>query len=658
MSKPNPENSLCAPIIIIGSGPVGVAFANKLLDLTPDAHVTLLSNEPYVPYDRVQLSSLLAGHANINDIALALPDAEKFPNFRYATHWVTSIDTAEKKITDKQGIEFHYSALIIATGSRAHIPNIPNIDSKGVYTFRNMKDAEHLYSRLARSRHTVVVGGGLLGIEAAKGLRQLGTEVTLVQQGEHLMNRQLDPVASERLKEKVESLGINTIINSGVRDILINDDEHSTRSVTAITTNNGETLACDTLLVCAGITPNTELAKHAGIQVRKGIVVNDKLQTSHENIYAIGECCEHQQLTYGLVSPGLEQASVLAHHLAGKVASYQGSLTMTRLKVIGQPLFSLGEVNHHTKQPFLKSWIYKDQNTYRRIITVRHKIVGAVGYGDWPELARLQESFKNQTRLSIFSLWRFKATGSLWNSNEGIMSWPATTQVCQCKAVTLGALIEAKDQGCPNAEALSLKTGAGTVCGSCKPLLVSLYSPNAKAEKESTAIVLGLTSLLALVLIIVFSLIPASSVSDSVQTQSWFEHIWNDKFWKQVTGFTLLGLSIIGLLMSLRKRVNWAWMGKFSHWRIFHICLGVLCSILLFFHTGAHMGHQLNRLLMIDFLSIICVGAFTGAVIACSHRLSVSSARLLRKTWSWLHIIISWPLPALLAIHILTTYYF
>ncbi len=644
------------PVIVIGSGPSGMRFVQELLNRKPEASVHLFGNEPYQPYNRVQLSQLLAGEINSTDIDIPLPVSAVNPHFRYTIAAIDTIDPAQKTVTDTLGEQYRYSRLIVATGSRPHLPNIPGIEQQGVYSFRNLKDTEFLYGRVARARHIVVVGGGLLGLEAARALLRANTRVTLVHQGSHLMNRQLDPAAADLLTQKVEALGIRIITNAGVREIL------GEGRITGIKTRAGEVILCDTVLLCTGITPNTKLARDAGLAVTRGIVVDDKLQTSNPDIYAIGECGEHRGQTYGLVKPGLEQAAVAADVITRGSSLYTGSLTVSRLKVMGEQVYSMGEVVELTQRPLQSEWVYTDRarNVYRKLVVHKGKLIGALGIGPWQEINRVQEAFAQGRRLWPWQLWLFRFSGRLWSSDEGrdIASWPANAVVCQCNNITHGQLAGALVNGCRSSAELQSQTGAGTVCGSCKPLLSELVGQQEPREKAPGWPLLWLFSMAALVLAGLTALWPEAQTSASVIEANWFESIWNDKFWKQVSGFSLLALSFLGLLMSLRKHAQLDWMGKFSHWRLFHIGLGVICAAILIFHTGFHLGSNLNRWLMLDFLAILGLGAVAGAVIAASHRFNPIRARRLRKHWRWFHTLVAWPLPALLGMHILSVYYF
>jgi len=251
-------------IIIIGAGPVGVRVLTELRKKNIPCQVTLFGNEAYEPYNRVQLSNLLSRSKDYEDIITQLPDSTESFSFTYRQQHVKKILPEDKKIITRNGEEYHYDDLVIATGSTPFVPHIEGADLTGVYTFRNLRDAEALMTRSLKSRKVVVVGGGLLGLEAARALKKYHTEVVLMQQADRLMNRQLDEKAAGILKEYVESL-----------DVWV-----------------------------------------AGLHVGRGITVNDQLQTSNDNIYAIGECCEHQGVVYGIVAPGFEQAAVVADNFA------------------------------------------------------------------------------------------------------------------------------------------------------------------------------------------------------------------------------------------------------------------------------------------------------------------------------------------------------
>jgi len=654
MNEPSADAERLGRVLVIGSGPVGMRFVDEVLRRQPDAQVEMFSNEPYAPYNRVQLSSLLAGESSPDSLKLPFPCPKKNPNFRYTTVSIASINVAEKTITDALGRDHDYDHLVIATGARAHVPNIQGVDRQGVYTFRNMKDTQALYSRLASARHLVVVGGGVLGLEAAKGLIRRNTRVTLIQQSGRLMNRQLDDTAADLLQKKVQALGIDVITNSGVREVLGNG------RVTGIRIRSGDIIECDTVLFCAGIRPNIDMAREARLKVGTGIVVDDQLRTSDEHVFAIGECCEHGGLTYGLVSPGFEQAAIAADTLCQGQASYRGSTTISRLKVVGEDVVSLGEVTDLPQRPMQREIHFhsKRRSVYRKLVVYKGRLLGVVGFGGWDDFQRLQEAYQTGRRVWPWQWLLFWLSGRLWllGGQSDVKQWPASAIVCQCNQVTQGELVQAVAAGTNTVASLGIATRAGTVCGSCKPLLSQLAGST--IEKTSGWQTLLISCGLALSMIIAWLSIPAASVTDSVQVTHWFEKIWNDKFWKQVTGFTLAGLVALGMIMSLRKRMNWRWLGPFFAWRLLHAMIGVTSVGLLMFHTGFHLGENLNQLLMTCFLLVLGMGALAGAVTSLSHKLSPSRGASVQSFWNYLHILVAWPLPVLLITHIVTVYYF
>lgn len=656
-------------IIVIGSGPVGMRVAEEIFKLDKNANVLVFGNEPSAPYNRVQLTALLAGQVARDDIDIPMPKTETNPWFEYKVAAIQSINRSAKVVIDSFGNVYHYDRLVIATGARAHIPNIPGIETPGVYQFRRLSDAEALFARVTRSRHVVVVGGGLLGIEAAKALARAGTMVTIIQQGPRLMNRQLDETAASLLEEDVKKMGIGIITQSGVREI------QGKSFVTGVKTRSGQMVLCDTVVMCAGIQANKELALKARLPVGQGIVVDDLMRTSDPNVFAVGECCEHRGVLYGLVQPGFEQAAVVASVICSKTASYAGSQAVSRLKVVGKTVCSMGDVADVQKQPFQSVWHYqrKRDGIYRKLVLYKGQLVGALGYGDWNESSRVQRAFQSETYLWPWQRALFTLTGKLWigSDSASVQQWPDKEIVCQCKQVTKGEILKARlevgqfdplkveaDSLPTPLEAVQKACGASTVCGTCKPLVAELVDSNAKPEKETAWSALLIGCLLALLVGALVAFSPEAKVSDSVLTQDWFEGFWNDKFWKQVTGFSLLGMTVVGLLMSLRKRFNVEWMGRFAYWRLLHVVLGLMCVATLILHTGFHLGENLNHWLMLDFLLLIGMGASAGIVIALSHHFKPMQAQRIRKFWTWMHVLVTWPLPALLAAHILSVYYF
>ncbi len=649
------EPSTLGHVVVVGGGPVGLRFARELLQRVPDCELTLLGNEASQPYNRVQLSSLLNDDISYESILSALPSPEQHPRFRFLTATVREIDTAFHTIKDSQGQVYVYDTLVLATGSRPHVPNIPGVQQTGVFTFRNLRDAEHLYARRARSRKTVIVGGGLLGLEAARALCRHHTDVTVVQQGPRLMNRQLDPKAAALLQKEIESLGIRVITDTGVREIL-GDGARAT----AVVTRDGQEIPADTILICAGVRANLELARNAKIKVGHGILVDDQMRCSEDNIFAIGECCEHRGLVYGLVNPGFEQAAIAADVICGGPSRYQGSLELSRLKVVGVDVCSMGDIEDAGREAFRRELRYQKNGEYRRLTLHRGRLRGALAIGDWPESRRLQDAYQHRRRIWPWEQWRFLLTGYVWGraAGEDPALWPASALICQCNQISQGQVVALINEGVNTTGQICTQSGAGTVCGSCRPLISQLCGSTEAPEKTAGWTWMLLAGVLTVLAAALMLYVPGLRPADSVQTQTAFEHFWNNKYWKQVTGFSVLGLTLFGLLMSLRKRFSLTFLGPFAAWRGLHIGLALLCILLLFFHTGFHTGENLNRLLMYNFLTALVAGAIAGGVLALSHRLKPGSVKRWRQRVNWVHLLVTWPLPILVAAHIITVYYF
>lgn len=651
------------PVIVIGGGPTGIRVAQDLA--SRKIPVTIFNAERWQPYNRVKLTPLLAGDVQVGQV-FQEPD---FPSdsevVQYTGHPVVEIDLAAKTVTGQYGREFPYSKLVIATGSRAHIPAIPGIELAGVYKFRDFDDTEKLVARTFSSRRTVVIGGGLLGLEAARGMANRGVETYVLEHETRLMARQLDQAGGDLLASKIEALGLKVYTGHAVKEI------KGESRVQSIELADGTSIECDTVIVCTGIRANIEMARDAGLSVGRGITVSSHMQTSDEDVYAIGECAEYHGQVYGLVGPGLDQAGVAAQHIAGIDASYRGSLPTTKLKVVGTEVFSMGEVEQSDESPDLDGVRFYDDaaGIYRLLVLRRGRLVGALAIGDWPEINVLQKAITVQVRVWPWQARRFAKSGFVYNQKEpgSVHEWPASATVCNCTGVTRGQIGDAILQGCSKFEGIQKETGASTVCGTCKPLIMELLEGKPSYEPIGFFRPVVVISIAALILALAAIFLPAWPFSTSVQGAFQLDQLWIDEYWKQVSGFSLLGLSFLAAIISLRKNISWLGFGSYTAWRLVHVGCGVAALVVLFFHTGFNLGNQLNFWLMMSFLSLLFIGAVAGAVKAYEHVLLSKGVKSLvgsvgAKTPStlpiWLHIFAFWPLPVLLALHIFTVYYY
>src|SRR6201996_6144038 len=327
------------PLVIVGNGMAAARLVDELAKGALGRYATaVIGDEPRLAYNRVLLSSVLAGETASHDIELKPANwwRDRGVTLKYGRA-VGEIDVGrrELKISGEESVGF--SRLVLATGSTPLRLNIPGIELPGVYTFRDTRDVDLLLTLAAAKKRVVVIGGGLLGLEAAYGLAKAGAPVTLVHLIDRLMERQLDVPAGLLLKSLVEKKGINVLLNASTSAIA------GTKWVEGVELHGGQRIEADAVILAAGIRPNIALARDAGIPVNRGVVVDDRLQTGAADIFALGECAEHRGICYGLVEPAYEQARILAQHLAGRSAAYDGSVVATNLKVSGVSVFSAGE---------------------------------------------------------------------------------------------------------------------------------------------------------------------------------------------------------------------------------------------------------------------------------------------------------------------------
>jgi len=364
-------------LVIVGNGMAAARLVDELVKTTLGRYaIAVIGDEPRLAYNRVLLSSVLAGETASHDIELRPAGwwRDRGVTLKYGCV-ATEIDVGrrEVKIEGDESIEF--SRLVLATGSTPLRLNVPGADLAGVHTFRDTRDVDLLLALAARKRPVVVIGGGLLGLEAAYGLAKAGTPVTLLHLMDRLMERQLDAPAAALLKSLVERKGIEVLLNANTARI------HGASRVEGVELVDGRRIEAGAVIFAAGIRPNVALAKDAGIAVNRGVAVDDHLQTSAPDIFALGECAEHRGICYGLVEPAYDQARVLAQHLAGKPAAYQGSVVATNLKVSGVSVFSAGDfIGADGSEAILLSDVRR--GTYKKLVIADGRLTGAVLIGD------------------------------------------------------------------------------------------------------------------------------------------------------------------------------------------------------------------------------------------------------------------------------------
>jgi nitrite reductase (NADH) large subunit len=381
-------------LLVVGNGMAGLRLLEEVLALAPDRfEITVIGAEPEPAYNRVLLSSLLAGEIGADDV-------EMRPRAWYAEQGIAlrtsqpavALDTVARQLVLRDGEVLPFDACVLATGSEPIRLALPGNTLAGVMTFRTLADVAYLEGAAANRVPAVVIGGGLLGIEAAYGLARAGVPVTLVHLMDRLMERQLDAEGARLLKGSLEAQGIRVLLQAQTRAV------HGASSVESVELQDGQRIACGLVVMAVGVRANTALAESAGLPTRRGILVDDRLQTAVPDVYAIGDCIEHAGACYGLVEPAYEHARIVARTLCGEAATYSGSVLATNLKVSGVPVFSAGDFEGAGAE----SIVVRDEVTpaYRKLVVRDGRLAGVVLVGDTHDALWYAELIRSQTPIA------------------------------------------------------------------------------------------------------------------------------------------------------------------------------------------------------------------------------------------------------------------
>ncbi len=463
-------------LVLIGNGMAGIRTVEELLKLEPEAYeVTVFGSEPYPNYNRIMLSPVLAGEKTVDDIVLN--SYEWYAENGITLHTgdpVIEIDRVTRRVRTAKGEQVGYDRLLLATGSYPFIIPVPGSDLEGVIGFRDIDDVETMLESAKTYQKAVVIGGGLLGLEAANGLLKNGMDVTVVHLLDTLMERQLDKPAAALLQANLEERGLKFMMEAQTAAITGQD------RVQGVKFADGSEVEADLVVMAVGIRPNIELAQSAGIYCERGIVVNDTLQTYDPSIYAVGECVQHRGQCYGLVAPLFEQAKVCANHLAKLgFGRYEGSVTSTKLKVTGIDLFSAGEFNEGDEDETL---VLQDpaQGVYKKLVIHDNRIKGAVMYGDTLDGTWYFQMLRDGTDISGFRstiLFGQHDLGDAGHGDERILSLDDSAEVCGCNGVSKGEIVDCiVKKGLFTLDEVRAHTKASASCGSCTGLVETLLA--------------------------------------------------------------------------------------------------------------------------------------------------------------------------------------
>ena len=473
-------------LVVVGNGMAGMACVEQILKYAPRFDITVFGDETHVNYNRVLLSSVLAGEKAADDIIVnPLEWYRKNEITLRAGVRIVDVDPDARTVTGDEGSVTGYDVLLLATGSSAWFPRIEGLDKDGVLAFRTLDDTRELLRRAGPQTKAVIIGGGLLGLEAARGLQVRGCQVTVVHLMPTLMERQLDPDGGHYLLGKMEDLGIKVLLGRTTTAVLGNGH------VEGVALSDDSCLAADLVVVAAGIRPNVELAYKAGLHVNRGVVVNDYMETSSPSVYAVGECVEHRGVCYGLVAPLFEQGKVLAATITGnRGPTYTGTVQAAKLKIMGVDVFSAGDWSEQHAEPVR----FEDRalGVYKKLTVRDGKLAGVILVGDTSDSHRYMEWLRTQADLtSQRRHLLFPPPAADAGLDVAEMADSAT--VCGCVGVTKGAIIQAiHERGVNTLSQLKECTRASTGCGSCSSMCQDLLRAVApEFEEEAKKVICG-----------------------------------------------------------------------------------------------------------------------------------------------------------------------
>lgn len=457
-------------IVIVGAGAGAYGFVKSYRELNKNDEITIFSKEDFPFYNRVMLPDYISGQQQWEQLVKMKDSEEPEYNIRLLRGVsVEKVDRENKFVIDSRGEKTAYDVLIMATGSRAAVPkNVPAL--KGIFTMRSRTDADNFKQHLPKESHVVIVGGGLLGLEMAASLREIGTKVTIIQRISRFLDRQLDPLGSQLLREEMEDQGCDLYFNDEVQLY------YGRSELTGVGLKSGRRIDCDAMIVAIGTVPNLELAKDCGLDCKRGVLVNEKLQTSDPDIYAIGEIAEFNGILYGITAAAEQQADVVARHVNGDIASYyEGSTFMNIIKIHGFDLCSIGLPESPDEENYEEIvFIDKAKRYYKKCIIHQDRLVGTILIGDKSEFQEFRELISNRIELSDKRMQLLRSG----KKPEPVLG----KLVCSCNSVGSDNIRMKIAEGCTDLKQICATTGAGTGCGSCRPEVKQILEESLKLD--------------------------------------------------------------------------------------------------------------------------------------------------------------------------------
>ena len=628
-----------ASVLVVGAGPSAQALVRLLARQAPTRDVLMLNGERFVPYNRAQISSTLADGRPLQRLAAFPPTAADLAPRILHDARVVAIDRAARRVRLHDDRVIRYETLVLATGARSR--RLPPLDSSHprLRDFRCLDDLQVLTE--LKPRHVVVVGGGLLGIEAARAMQARCEQITVLERFPHLLPRQLDQEAASRVAEQLREQGVSVMCDRKIASLACEP------AALTLTLDNGSALRADLLISATGVEPEIRLAADAGLAVDRGVIVDANFRTSDEHIYAIGECCEQAGQTVGSLAPCLHHAEQLSAVLTGQAAVSPAASNVFQLKLAERTIVSIG----NTRAIDQRVHVYSGpEQAYRRIFLIDQRVVGAILYDRAnTDISAFSSAVSEQRLLTADELQAFGQSGQLPETGSD-----STQQIiCFCANVSRGRLLELQQQGLTRARIIAC-TGASQHCGSCAGRIEQVLGGTAsRYNSRMTVAAVASVLLLGIALLLGWQTPLASSWLSAYRQIDW---LWRDPVARQITGYVLLLVALLSFVWGywrrvqrLHERAQKARLGT-------HALTAAVALMLWWVHTGGRVGHGLNRGLLLAMLLVAITGALAGA--AWLQAAQSAWQRRVATGLRVLHWFALLPVPALLLFHIVKTYYY
>ena len=655
--RPGGSTAPFGRLIVIGNGMVSRRLCETLLELGEGQalpELVVFGEETRPAYDRVHLGDVLRGRPA--DTLLFSPPSWYLSHgiLLHLGDQVEHIDRKAQLVISRRGQRLRYDRLVLATGATPVVPTAI-ADRGDLLVLRTLEDVERLRSQVLPGRTAVVVGGGLLGVETAAALREAGLEVVLVEIGEHLMRRQLDPDMARALARALEGRGVKVVIGHALSTVVREGDRKR------VILSGGLEITGDLVIAATGVRARDELGGEDLLRhPQGGYVVDEYMATSDSRVFAIGDCAVVLGRNAGTVLPGYEMADALAATLLGRPRAFRSPSPAVRLKIPGSPLLIAGRCPE-------QGWTisYAGKRGHRSLHVEDGRLLAAASLGAWADWNRVEQAVTARVRVTDRELKRFGKDGELPLGPPAYTPAPVGPSasppeligdsiVCSCNLVSARMLEAAIGGGCRTVAEVTAATRACAGCGSCKPTVLAMLEGLQTAPLVRPMRSLVVVATVALLAALALPLARMQWWRAMLPTPESWDFLGREPVWQQATGFGVLGLFALALLLPLRRRVGGRFAQTGNFWRVMHALVGAGLCLGLLVHTSARMGQGFNLALSIVCLALVLLGAALGMVWRRAPPQTTAAARTFRP----LHVALFWPTLTFITVHVLAVYYF